>query len=418
MNPITVTNTGGSGTATLGFTGATSLIDTDLALNAPVVFTSNSAARFVRSYMGQISGAGAGAGSNSVIFNLGAGNWLEIYPKEAVGGAGSANTFTGNLLVQSGNLEVNGLTFNGDTPANQNLTIPATASVTVNSGAVLQFVWGDETFDALNGGGTIQRNTGDNQGTRNLTIGVNGGSGSFSGTITSDFSIIKAGSGTQTFTGANNYTGSTTISGGTLAVNGSIAASSLVSVSIAGTLSGDGSVSKLSGAGLVAPGGGEILTGTQVDPSNGLAFTFRLTLAGAPIYSTAAASGNDLLHLTNATTPFTLSLTAANVITVDFSGATLAPGQTYFGGFFLDAGVSSLQLSNATFAYTGLNGFSVLNNGLVTVSSAAFATGTVTNGQVMEFTIIAVPEPGSASLALLGGLGLLLRRRKRNAPTR
>jgi len=119
-----------------------------------------------------------------------------------------------------------------------------------------------------------------------------------------------------------------------------------------------------------------------------------------------------VLHLTNAT-PFTFALTAANVITLDFSEATLAQGQTYLGGFFTDAAISNSLLSGTTIAYTGLNGASVQYEGLVTVSSAAFATGTVTNGKVMEFLVI--PEPGSASLALLGGFGLLLRRRKRKS---
>jgi hypothetical protein len=168
----------------------------------------------------------------------------------------------------------------------------------------------------------------------------------------------------------------------------------------------------MSGAGLVAPGGSQILTGTNVDPSGGLDFSFSFTQPGLPTYGNASASGNDVLHLTD-TVPFVLSLTAANTVTLDFSGATLVAGQTYLGGFFTNAAVDNSLLSNATFVYLGLNGGVVQYDGLVTQSSAGFATGTVSNGEVMEFKIIAVPEPGSGSLALFGCLGLLLGRRKR-----
>jgi len=589
MNPILVANTGSSGLVTLGFTGATPILYSDVTLNRSLVFTSNSTTRLQRSYMGQLSGSGAGADHDSVVFNLGAGNWLDLYPKELPGGAGVgvANTFTGNLLVQSGNLEVSNLTFNGNIAANENLAIPDAASVTVNTGATLQFVWGSETFDALNGGGTVQHNTADNQTNKTLTIGKSDGSGSFSGIITSDLGIIKTGAGTQIFSGNNVYSGGTTISGGTLQlgnggasgsvlgnitnngtlvfkrsddytfdyvisgsggvvndgnilrfavaqtymgstqinsgtlvlptgidsalaastvvtvnapgrldlsnhaqtfaglvgsgtvysfggssgkltlnvaagqtstfsgvlgaagdpasstftvtkagpgtqilsgangylqattvtggtleVDGSITASPVVSVSVGGTLSGDGRVSKLTGAGLVAPGGGKILTATQLDPASGLDFTFKLALAGMPNFASAATSGNDVLHLTDPTTPFLSPLTAADVITLDFSGVTLAPGQTYLGGFFLDAPIAPSFFDNATFAYTGLNsGASLHYNGLVAVPSANFATGTVNGGQIMEFSV--VPEPATAALTLLGGLALGLRRRQK-----
>lgn len=68
------------------------------------------------------------------------------------------------------------------------------------------------------------------------------------------------------------------------------------------------------------------------------------------------------------------------------------------------------MLSNAAFVYTGLNGGTVQYDGLVAQFGADYATGT-TDGMVMQFKILTVPEPGSASLILLGSLCLLRRRR-------
>jgi hypothetical protein len=167
-------------------------------------------------------------------------------------------------------------------------------------------------------------------------------------------------------------------------------------LSVAGgaTLRGHGRVSALSGAGLIDLDGPNILTATRIDPSGGLDFTFSLTQPGAPTFANASTSGNNLLHLTDAA-PFTLALTAANTITLDFTGAALVEGQTYLGGFFFDdTGSDPLlasKLSNATFVYTGLFGI-VEYDGLVSVPSADFSTGTITDAKVMEFKVIAVPE--------------------------
>jgi len=94
------------------------------------------------------------------------------------------------------------------------------ASLNLAGGATLD-VWDGNTVrvDALTGAGTVTHtNWGD---LTNLTIGVNNGSGTFSGTITETFghqtSLTKNGTGTLTLTGANTYTGGTSITGGVLA---------------------------------------------------------------------------------------------------------------------------------------------------------------------------------------------------------
>ncbi len=317
--------------------------------------------------------------------------------------------------------------YGGPTVINSGILVLTTAGagglnsstvVTVATGAALDLSHQAQTFAGLNGGGAVYSFQ-SNSSTLTLEIAA-GQTHTFFGNLgesAPNFGLTKDGPGTQVLSGTNAYTRTTTVNGGTLEVDGSVTASSGVSVSVGGTLSGHGLVRQLSGGGLVSPGGGAILTGVNgnpngvnVDPSGGLDFAFKFALAGMPNYSAPAASGNDLLHLTN-TSPFAFALTPANVITVDFSGSTLMEGQIYQGGFFLNAAVPASMLSGASFSFAGMNGLAAQYDGLVTVTSAAFATGTVANGQVMQFTI--VPEPGSASLAALGALALSLRRWRR-----
>lgn len=341
------------------------------------------------SYPDVISGDGAFSSSGYI---------LRLPSRQFITGPTQINT--GTLVLST--LEPEGLSGG----------LPNPTVVTLAAGASLDLSNQNQTVGGLEGGGIVysfQASSG------MLTLDVATGtthvfSGKIGGTYPG-FGLNKIGSGRQALTGTNSYSGVTTVSAGRLEVDGSIAASSGLSVSIGGTLSGDGRVSALSGAGLVAPGSGEILTGTKVDPSGGLDFAFKFALAGAPNYGNAAASGNDLLHLTDAA-PFVLSLTAANAITVDFSGATLVLGQTYQGGFFVDAAVPNSTLGGASFSFTGMNGLSAQYDGLVTVPSAAFATGSVAGGRVMQFTI--VPEPGTASLAALAAFVFLLRRPRRD----
>ena len=54
-------------------------------------------------------------------------------------------------------------------------------------------------------------------------------------------------------------------------------------VAASGVLAGHGSVSSISGAGMIAPGGSQILTATQLDPGSGIQHAHLLvTEAGAP----------------------------------------------------------------------------------------------------------------------------------------
>lgn len=234
-------------------------------------------------------------------------------------------------------------------------------------------------------------------------------------------SLTKIGTGDLTLAGNNAYTGATAVNAGKLIVDGSIASSLHVTVAAGAALGGHGTVSNISGAGTIAPGDSPgILTATHVDASGGTDFVFELNQIGSPTYNNAAASGNDLLHLTGET-PFLSALTSANQITIDFSGASLSTGEIFRGGFFTDLVSVSSLVSAANFVYIGTNGFTVHFDGFVTDPTGDFAGGTVLNGSVLQFNIEGgntVPDASSTWMLLLVGLSVTLALRQRQSHIR
>jgi len=248
--------------------------------------------------------------------------------------------------------------------------------------------------------------------------------------------LVKSGTGTLVLSGTSTFAGATTVNEGLLRVTGLLANTSGVTVSAGATLGGSGSIdAALAGAGVVAPGSSPgILTATQFNPAGGLGARFEIT-GTAPAWGTAAASTNDVLRLSSAT-PFTASLSAANVIDVLFglSGGSPITSGTYLGGFFTDADSDFLAtIENGTFRYwvsgsygdpgnqqtfteglySPLAAFDAnLSVTLSTVGVTAGFAGGAEAGYVTQFVV--VPEPDAMALAGLGTfLGLTALRQAR-----
>jgi len=391
----------GAGGGTLSNSGA----------NAPIWFIS-----------GGISGAGplaVASGTGLVVFFSGntnsGGVTLQAGSQTVVGfdsvgpaGAPTSGAFgTGTLTLAGG-----GLRSTTGAPRTVGNTVLATANTTFFSAGT-----NDDKSITFTGAVTLSG------GSRTFTVDTTG-TGSpaiiFSGAIGENISglgFTKAGLGRMILAGTSSYTGATTVSAGRLAVDGSIAASSGVSVA---------SGAELTGAGLVAPGNSPgILTSPSADFTGGLDFAFEFTQAGVPTWSSATASGNDVLRLTDGTTPLIGTATGANAFNIYFA----ATSQTYLGGLFTDLNSSfETLIDDAAFnyfvrdaggaiTYEGFT-YSVLSAGDVTrstvqVASADFAGVTVTGGYAMQFVV--VPEPSAWLLAGLGlavaGVSLARRRR-------
>lgn len=184
-----------------------------------------------------------------------------------------------------------------------------TGNVVVDAGGVFDVNGLSEMINGLSGAGSVLNAGG---GTATLTVGGNGASTTFSGTLSNSsgtLALAKMGTGTWTLSGANTYTGATTVGAGTLLVTGSTAAGSAVSVSFEATLGGTGTV-----AGTIAMAVGAILA-----PGTGGSTIGTLT-TGAVTFITASTYSVDL----NGTTPTYDQISTAGTVTC--TGATLTVG--------------------------------------------------------------------------------------------
>lgn len=217
----------------------------------------------------------------------------------------SSSAFTGDITIQSGILE----------PRNT-LNTTTGSNMTVASGAELR-TDGNLTVNALNGAGTVQAV---NFSPSTLTVGQNGGSGSFTGILRNNgqvLSLIKSGSGTQILSGSNSYTGTTNVNNGLLVVEGTTGTGNVTvapgaTVSGYGTISGDTTVN-----GNITPGGPDFETITVKDLTLGTT-----AKAVCQIDKTGTDLTNDQVYLTN-------GVTYGGTLEVIATGSALEAGDSF-----------------------------------------------------------------------------------------
>jgi len=236
------------------------------------------------------------------------------------------------------------------------------------------------------------------------------------GAISGSGGLTKYGAGSTTLTGVNSYGGTTTIDAGTL----SLASGSSHSGSGAYTVNGgileiatgvDLSGHDMTIAGVISPGNspGTAATGAQTWLDGG-SYLWEINNSGG---TQGADSGWDWLDITGA---LDLTSLTAGGFTIDIDSLTLgniAGDADGFGSYIQLDGIADYSFTIAT--ATSISGF---DDSLFTLDYSGFSNAPswdwaiVESGNSLVLEAYAVPEPSSTALLGLGGLALMLRRKR------
>ena len=299
---------------------------------------------------GAIGGVISGAGALSV--NSGTSTTAGVLTLSGANTYSGATTVTGSAL-KAGVASV--ANTNGAFGNNSAITLANIASTTLD-------ITGFNTqIGSLTGGGVTGGNV--TLGAAALTIGgnTNASNTSFGGIISGiGGSVIKAGTGTQTFTGANAYTGATAVNAGTLTLSGSGTVGTGASLTMGGGALDLGTTSQTVGAVSItaaAASGNTIQTGSLT----GTSYAASNTTGNAIVTTNLLANGAAGLTKTGAGT---LTLSGANT----YTGETAVNVGTVAAGFSSALGSGSLSIASAATLSSSSN---ILNVGSITLSGGA-----------------------------------------------
>ncbi len=374
------------------------------------------------------------------------------FTKNGVGGTlllTGNNTFTGNVNVNEGRLEIrqaaalglqNGtgnktITLANGTAGNPQLALDGTAApidlpswmiynTSNNTRAAILNVAGNNTVrgnitqTAGGGGTTLQSDAGKLTFTGNITPNTTGRDLKFAGAgdivhsgiiangTTVALPVTKLGSGTLTLSGSSTYTGATILEAGTTLVNGTLA-NTATTVKTTATLGGGGTIGgnvTLEAGGIISPGN-----------SPGLLTLGGLTATGAGTLNfelNGTASGQfDQLAISSVGGGFgTVSLGTA-VISLSL-GFTPAINDSFV-----------VLLNDGTDAISGnlhLGATPILEGDVVNLGGQDFAVSYQANGDGgalgNDISLTVVPEPATTLLSAVGLTALLRRYRPAGQP--
>ena len=202
--------------------------------------------------------------------------------------------------------------------------IPNGTSVTLSDHSVLRLNAAAETINGLTGTGHVETAAG----SATLTVGANGASSTFDGTLEDGGGILnftKAGAGTVILTSSGNtYMGTTNVNGGILRVNGSLTGGGAVNVNNSATLGGSGSISgpvTVGPTAHLAPGNSPGMINTGDFTENGI---LNIELAGDG--GAGNANGHDQVNVTGTVTlnaaTATLSLDTTGLLLSEFANGS------------------------------------------------------------------------------------------------
>jgi len=404
---ITVNNFGATTTLGGANTSGTNTFSGNIALGKDVDLTA--AAGGAVSFTGALSGTGG-------IEKVGAG---------AVSLGGTAqNTFTGNVTVTAGTLELAKTGAGVDAlPASGNQgAIGDTAAVTIASGANLSINGG--VANTLEEIGSLAGDAGANLNVQQATAftlytGQNNATTTYAGTLTDsggNLSLVKQGTGTMTLSGANTYDGDTTVSAGTLVAANNTALGNTTgntSVSVDATLALSGNITVSAGEDLT-------LTASATPSTASLA-----NLAGANTYAgvislAGATSGHDVKIDASAGTQLTLSgviSEATNTKDIFKTGAgtlVLSGSNTGYTGFTtVQGGTLVVSHSNALGAATGaatddtsvqIGATLAFQNNVTLAAGEALTLNASSAASVASLKNIADTNTVSGDISLVGGV--------------
>lgn len=327
-----------------------------------------------------------------------------------------SHTFTGGVTINAGVVQLtNAGGLNSTTP--NSVTFGPSAA----AGTKLQLNGNSVTVSSLStnaspGSAVVESGSG-TAGTDTLTVN-NSSSNAYAGVLqdgsTRALALSKQGAGTLALTGSNTYTGSTILNDGNLQVGQSGSGKTGT-----GNVTVNGSGAVLSGTGTVDGSSTSVILGIVRPGDSGGASTGTLntkTLIFTPVSSTTVAElqiisqvAFDVLNITG-----DITLNSSSNILVSGSGYTATVGDS-FTLIDWNGALNQNSFSTGTNLRTGNNAAGNEGNlDLPDISGIGFWDISNFSGSGALTITVVVPEPARGMLLLIGGMLLIVRRRKIN----